>query len=315
MNDMTPQRSAMAAILFVAMTATTARAQWTVTNVSQIIGQNNGLSAHINGICETEEVGGYSTNDEYWDVGLAPAYIWHGTAASRQEHWLGAYAVSLTDTDGTNRVGSWRRVAGAGPHPMVLDGTGAMTVLSRPQIPNPTNDYGEAYSLGGGVVSGYSQYSFGVTASAGYWVAPGTPMIDVNPFYIGGPPTYQNSGAITHVRDCDQGVFVGFARSNGNGASTTPVHACRWTGTRASYLDIHPAGASESKAFSISAGRAVGYATIGGQPHAGLWIQGASTFVDLHPANATASMAVAIHGSVAVGHVTIAGQNRVATAT
>jgi hypothetical protein len=58
-------------------------------------------------------------------------------------------------------------------------------------------------------------------------------------------------------------------------------HAALWGGTAASWVDLNPAGASESDAWAVHNGQQVGYATVGGLQHAGLWSGTADSWVDL----------------------------------
>ena len=59
------------------------------------------------------------------------------------------------------------------------------------------------------------------------------------------------TGALAaHVRATDgaqQGGFANFVNANGT------EHAARWTGTAASFVDLHPAGASWSRVFAVAA--------------------------------------------------------------
>lgn len=58
-------------------------------------------------------------------------------------------------------------------------------------------------------------------------------------------------------------------------------HAGLWSGTAASWVDLHPAGSESSQAFGTSGTQQVGYAVIGGMTHAGLWGGTAESWEDL----------------------------------
>lgn len=60
------------------------------------------------------------------------------------------------------------------------------------------------------------------------------------------------------------------------------MHAGVWTGTAASFVDIHPSGATDSEIRSSFGAQQVGRAAIGGANHAALWSGTASSYVDLH---------------------------------
>ncbi|MCX6377846.1 MAG: hypothetical protein NTU88_17750, partial [Armatimonadetes bacterium] len=60
------------------------------------------------------------------------------------------------------------------------------------------------------------------------------------------------------------------------------LHASLWSGTAASWVDLHPLGATDSQAYGVSGGKQVGHAKIGGNEHAGLWSGTAQSRVDLH---------------------------------
>lgn len=71
-------------------------------------------------------------------------------------------------------------------------------------------------------------------------------------------------------------------------------------GTAASWVDLHPTGASESRAWAVSGGRQVGWATFGGNYHVSLWSGTAASRVDLHallPGDYTLSCAKGIEVS------------------
>jgi hypothetical protein len=84
-------------------------------------------------------------------------------------------------------------------------------------------------------------------------------------------------------------------------------HAGIWTGSAASWVDLHPPGASASEVRDLVPGQQVGFATIGGQYHAAMWGGSASTFADLHPASAVSSLLLGTTGVWQGGVWTTAG--------
>jgi len=87
------------------------------------------------------------------------------------------------------------------------------------------------------------------------------------------------------------------ARQGGNATIGGNSHAGLWSGTAASFLDIHPSGASQSSVKGMMGQWQVGQATFGGKDHAGIWNGKAATFVDLHaylPADYDTSSASAV---------------------
>jgi hypothetical protein len=78
-------------------------------------------------------------------------------------------------------------------------------------------------------------------------------------------------------------------------------------GTRGSWIDLNPAGASSSIAWGVDEDRQVGEATVGGQRRASLWSGSAGSWVDLNPADSYESNAVGIDRSQQVGFAVIAG--------
>lgn len=61
--------------------------------------------------------------------------------------------------------------------------------------------------------------------------------------------------------------------------------------------NLHPTGATSSRAFAVDGTHQVGDATFGSSRRATMWSGDAATFVDLHPSGVTHSTAFAVHGS------------------
>ena len=87
----------------------------------------------------------------------------------------------------------------------------------------------------------------------------------------------------------------------GGGAATRVAHA-QWTVT-----NLHPPGATESKALAASDGRQVGYVAVGGQQHASIWNGSPTFWIDLNPPEALSSVANAICGTRQSGQVVANG--------
>lgn len=88
-----------------------------------------------------------------------------------------------------------------------------------------------------------------------------------------------------------------------NGSS----HALAWSGSAADWLDLHPAGASQSTLFATSGHRQVGTA----DGHASLWSGSAGSWVDLHPQGPfSSSAAYGVSGDQQVGFAAFNGVRR-----
>ena len=78
-------------------------------------------------------------------------------------------------------------------------------------------------------------------------------------------------------------------------------NAGSWNGTTASFVNMNPFGASNSKIFSAAGTQQVGQVGIGGGYVAGLWNGTASSFVNLGTAGFTTAEADATNGATQVG--------------
>ena len=76
-------------------------------------------------------------------------------------------------------------------------------------------------------------------------------------------------------------------------------------------VDLHPAGASRSRAYGVAGGQQVGYAQAGVQGQqigrASLWSSTAASWVDLNPAGASQSAAYDVDGGQQVGDAVLGG--------
>ena len=74
-----------------------------------------------------------------------------------------------------------------------------------------------------------------------------------------------------------------------------------WSGSAASFVDLHPAGFDSSQANFTAGGQQVGSASNAFSTHAALWTGSAASFVDLHPDNHFSSFVLATNGVQQVG--------------
>ncbi|MBL8760641.1 MAG: hypothetical protein JNL50_04995 [Phycisphaerae bacterium] len=81
-------------------------------------------------------------------------------------------------------------------------------------------------------------------------------------------------------------------------------HACYWTGSAASIVDLNPSGGDYSAAECISNGQICGWASFSGTIKAGTWTTSATSWVSLHPTGATESKALSTDGTYQVGYRT-----------
>ena len=80
-----------------------------------------------------------------------------------------------------------------------------------------------------------------------------------------------------------------------------------WTGTAASFVDLHPVGATSSEAYAIHGGQQVGDVLIGDVFHAGLWSGSSGSYVDLHPSGYVQSRVRASAGYKQAGGADVGG--------
>jgi hypothetical protein len=80
----------------------------------------------------------------------------------------------------------------------------------------------------------------------------------------------------------------------------TPTAAAQWT-----VINLHPEGATMSRAHGIDAGEQVGEARFGNVIHASRWLGSAASWVSLHPEGATLSQAYGVSDGVQVGRTSI----------
>ncbi|MFO0836043.1 MAG: hypothetical protein U0638_13815 [Phycisphaerales bacterium] len=86
-----------------------------------------------------------------------------------------------------------------------------------------------------------------------------------------------------------------------------PSHAAMWRGSGTSWIDLHPAGATESTAKGAGAGTQVGWARFEGESRAGIWSGSAGSWRGIHPVGADGSVARAVFGSWQAGEASFGG--------
>jgi hypothetical protein len=126
------------------------------------------------------------------------------------------------------------------------------------------------------------------------WSSSSSSWIDINP--IGGV-TSSVFGAAPGVSG-GSGQQAGFYRT-----SSSAQRACIWSGTAASHVNLHPAGAGAgaSECNATDGVQQVGYATVSSGSRASLWTGTAASWINLNPAGATLSNAYAVQGGVQGG--------------
>ncbi len=255
--------------------ASTAHAQWTVTNLSPA-GSTFSQATSVNG----GQQAGYSRDAS----GLFHAGMWSGTAAS----WIdlnppGATQSSVYAMSGAQQAG-YARVDGF-YHAGFWTGSAASWVDLNP--PDAFESY--VYAINGGQQAGYIRLGSEIRASL--WSGTSASWVDLRPAGSTESRAYAVGG----------GQQAGYAYVSGG------YHAGMWSGTAASWVDFNPFGSSQSYVFAISGGQQVGYAVFLGARHAGLWNGSAASWIDLNPPGATQSEARAINGGLQVGNARIDG--------
>jgi len=81
------------------------------------------------------------------------------------------------------------------------------------------------------------------------------------------------------------------------------VHAARWSGSSTTFVDMHPAWASNSSIVDAADGQQVGVVNQWNNPHAVLWSNTAESVVDLNPNTALSSTVSGCEGGLQIGSV------------
>lgn len=126
--------------------------------------------------------------------------------------------------------------------------------------------------------------------------------------------------AVVNLHPDDPGVFDSYALSVQDGQQVGYTrdpgsfleHAAVWSGTAASWVDLHPAGATQSRANAVSSGQQAGYlhvGGVGGNFYASLWSGTAATWSDLNPAGSIYSLALGSFGGRQAGQASFGVDN------
>src|SRR5688572_17914024 len=110
------------------------------------------------------------------------------------------------------------------------------------------------------------------------------------------PLCAQFSWTVTPLTPAGAGASIVLA-TNGVGQfgatqniNTGDSYAAAWSGTAGSYVNLSPAGATDSVVWDVSGSQQVGRAIFGfANQRAALWTGSAESYVDLHPSGASSS--------------------------
>lgn len=105
------------------------------------------------------------------------------------------------------------------------------------------------------------------------------------------------------------GVTLGVQVGHVNYGDT---HAALWMDTASSFVDLHPDGASDSKAYAADGNMQAGYVVINTQPHASIWSGTAASWFDLNPPGLNPSVVFGMSGGTQVGYVSVSSKRNAA---
>lgn len=275
------------AAAWVVMAASTASAQWTVTNLHPA----GTLLSSGYGVGSGQQVGYAQLGPTF---GTARASLWTGSAAS----WVnlqpaGAEYSLAYGADGGQQVGE--TYVGCCPHAALWSGTAASWVDLHPAGQSSSSAFGVSGGQQVGTTDGHAALWSGTAAS----------FVDLNP-----PPN-----PITGYNHSSEGHGVGGGQQAGVVvADGGIISASVWSGSAASWVNLHPVGvgADISQAFGTDGLQQVGIARIQSTSvvAASLWSGTAGSWVNLNPAGVTTGRANAVHGGQQVGRTTVSGVSR-----
>lgn len=272
------------ATLAVWLGASTADAQWTVTNLHPA----NAVRSEAHGLWGGQQVG------EVFDAnGVMHASMWSGTAASWVDLDPAGNGSSALGASAGRQVG-FLYVDPSTTHASLWSGTAASRVDLNPTGTEWTAS--QANAISGNQQVGQVSNDGGVN-HASLWTGTAASWIDLSP--VGAAP-FTSSNALS----IDAGREVGWATVNGSS------HASLWSGTAASWVDLNPAGSLGSTAYGISGDQQAGSASFSGSPHAGIWHNTAASWLDLNPSGATVSVAFGTYSGWQAGYAAVGGKFR-----
>jgi|GEM_PF-760818 len=266
------RRSSLACVAF-GLLASTAQAQWTVTNLtppgsrppdSQVLGGGDGQQVGLAVV-----------------AGRIRASLWTGTATSWVDlHPATASSSRANDASEGHQVGFAN--FGLFPRASLWNGTAASWIDLSPAGSSSSS----ASGVGGGQQVGSARV--GGIFHASLWSGSSESWLSLNP----------------------AGVTSAFANDVSNGRQVGSVslsgisRASLWSGSASSWVDLHPSGSASSVANAISGETQVGQFTANGLSYACLWTGRAASMINLHPAAALRSTSVAVFNDFQVGNIT-----------
>jgi hypothetical protein len=272
-------RSGLAAAIMAAAPAPNVNAQWAVVNLHPT-GAAGSCAFDVDGDVQV----GYATLG-----GVPHGSLWRATAASWVDLTpLGATTSNCGGVHGVQQAG-YSVTGGVARAGLWTGQPGSWTDNLHPA----GADFSVATELGDAQVVG--RVSMGGVIRASLW-NPGSPWIDLHPTGA----TFSQASGVAGGQQVGSAQFPGL-----------PLRAGLWTGTAASWVDLHPAaaGGASSLAVDVDGGQQVGFAFVGQGYRASLWTGTASSWVDLHPAGAFLSEAHGVHDGQQVGRATFSLPN------
>ena len=173
-----------------------------------------------------------------------------------------------------------------------------------------------AYAVSGTQQAGRARLflpGLGIYDHATVWSGTAGSLLDLHP---AGAVSSQVNG----LSGSQQAGFAIVGSYPGPFPNTNAQHAALWSGTAASFVDLHPAGAAYSLAHGIGDSQQVGAVRFDTNAlpdleheHAALWTGTAASFVDLHPLGASytngTSGSYGTSGTQQVGYVRISAES------
>ncbi len=269
------------ALIPLILTASAARAQWTVS----ILHPTGATQSSALGVSTTQQVGFLSGTSD-------TAALWLGTAAS----YLTLHPAGATDSH-ANAAAATQQVGDAFASGQLRASLWTGSAASWIDL-SPTGTF-RSVALGTNGVQQVGVARVGLFDHASSWTGTAASWTDLH------PAAANNSTAFAVYGNTQVGSAV----------ISNVLHACSWTGSAATFVDLHPTGigATGSEARAVQLGRIAGYAAgVGGHTsHACYW--DGPAFVDLNPAGSTESQALGTSGGIQVGYVRIAGGQSIAS--
>jgi hypothetical protein len=232
-----------------------------------------GFPSSVAFACEGDVQAGYTGAP-----GSQSSFLWRGTAAS-----------ALNTTPST-AVSSYVRAYASGLFSGTINGDTVTWDSNRVVTVLSTNDdiWTSGYIRGAGGAMQVGDY--GHIWHAAYWT--GTPA-SLRVIGLGNYSTLYGTDGVQQV-----------------GMTMYPRSAALWSGSRESYVNLHPPQAGTSDARAVHSGTQVGKASINNLDHACLWRGTPASWVDLHPAEASTSICLGVFGEHQVGSAVINGVRR-----